>query len=128
MQGGPGGPGCLGGVQGVPGAVHGLRNCLAGRLRSNIQHFVQEVGYPLSVPAVAHAPHFNFLEGERGRLNLPSVQHATQGWRIVLYIILYYTTCHYIVIYYIILYNAVLYKPIPYCIILYSVMFHYIAI
>ena len=41
-------------------------------------------GYPLSVPAVAHppappSPDCKMLGGGRGRLNLPSVQHATQG-------------------------------------------------
>ena len=60
-----------------------LRNCMASLLRSNIQDFVQEVpvGQMLRVPpAVAHPPPSKVLEGERG-FNLPSVQHANQGWR-----------------------------------------------
>ena len=46
-------------------------------------------GYPLSVPAVVHPL---FANKKRGRLNLPSVQHATQGWRICIYI---FDSCRY---------------------------------
>ena len=58
-----------------------LRNCMARLLRSNIQDFfVQEI----LVGQTAQGTPFRCRgppskEGERGRLNLPSVQHATQG-------------------------------------------------
>ena len=56
---------------------------MASLLRSNIQDFVQEVpvGQSLRVPpfGACRGPPFKCQEGERGRLNLPSVQHATQG-------------------------------------------------
>ena len=103
--GGPGRPGLSRGVQGAfrggPGAVkaktpktlekarmrggdaegvQGVQGCLGG------SRALQEAsrggsGYPLSVPAVA--PQISRCwRGKRGRLNLPSVQHANQGWRI----------------------------------------------
>ena len=58
-----------------------LRNCMASLLRSNIQDFVQEV----PVGQMAQGTPFPCLPlffRKRGRLNLPTVQHANQGWRI----------------------------------------------
>ena len=60
---------------------------MASLLRSNIQDFVQEVpvgqmaqGTPFRCP-----PQQQGVRGKRGRLNLPSLQHANQGWRIYMY-------------------------------------------
>ena len=75
---------CVGGSRGSKGGCRGFRKTL----RSSQQHpgfcaggFSRPngSGYPLSVPAVAHPLLSRCWEGERGKLNLPSVQHTTQG-------------------------------------------------
>ena len=79
-----GGPGGSGGVWRGPGRGRKnlktrkkLRSCMARRLRRNIQDFVQEV--PVG-------------QMGQGKLNLPSVQHATQGSAdIYVYIYIEYT-------------------------------------
>ena len=60
---------------------------MARLLRSNIQDFVQEV-----LGQMAQGTPFRcLLGGERGRLNLASVQHATQGSAdIYIYIYIYH--------------------------------------
>ena len=62
---------------------------MASLLRSNIQDFVQEV----PVGQMAQGTPFRCLLwlGGGGRLNLPSVQHANQGWRIYIYVCVYVT-------------------------------------
>ena len=71
-------PEVLGGKTAKTRKTRKTRSCVARLLRSSIQEFVQEV----LVGQMAQGTPFRCLPWPpltRGRLNLPSVQHATQG-------------------------------------------------
>ena len=56
---------------------------MASLLCSNIQDFVQEVPVGQMAQGTPFgACRLKVLGGGKGEVNLPSVQHATQGWRI----------------------------------------------